>query len=129
MRLLFVGQNPSPRNKDARVAFAGTKSGDRLNNWLFALTHDFVVDKIEMVNVTNDVKRTTPTKEELDKLHALALKYTKVVALGNEAEKALLQCTKKQFFKLPHPSGRNRKLNDQDWVFGQLRACREYLRN
>ena len=58
---------------------------------------------------------------------AIEKNHIKVVALGNEAKKYLLKAGINEFFILPHPSGRNRKLNDAEFVKKTLDQCRDYI--
>lgn len=50
----------------------------------------------------------------------------KVIALGGFASQVLHKLGV-EHFKLPHPSGRNRLLNDRNYEAEQLKLCREYL--
>lgn len=52
--------------------------------------------------------------------------YDRVVALGNFASDALKRI-KKDHFKLPHPSPRNRVMNDKKKVQEILQECKEYI--
>ena len=53
--------------------------------------------------------------------------YGKVIVLGNFAEGAAMQLGIKNYFKIPHPSGLNRLLNDKEYVRNMLLRCREYI--
>ncbi len=118
-RIVFVGSNPSkigPESPAKKTLYA----------WYNMLG---VVEPI-FVNVSN---RVTPDNWPLKKREyelkelaaAIACSY-KVVALGNTASDALKRIGTPHF-KLPHPSPKNRKLNDKDEVKFQLALCRTYL--
>jgi len=47
------------------------------------------------------------------------------VALGNNASRALYGIP---HFKLPHPSPKNRKLNDKEFIASELQKCYSYLK-
>ena len=50
---------------------------------------------------------------------------SKIIALGNNASKDL---GKAPHFKLPHPSGKNRLLNDKDYIKSRLKECKKWLK-
>lgn len=52
--------------------------------------------------------------------------YSKIVALGNFASKALSKLNI-EHHAMPHPSGLNRNLNDPQYEALQLNECRKYL--
>ncbi len=52
--------------------------------------------------------------------------YNKVLALGGFVSDALKKI-KVQHHKLPHPSPRNRMLNDHLYEINELKECRSYL--
>lgn len=113
-KVIFVGDKPSKHNTDPRIAFLGTKSYKTLLNWMEALE----VEDFQLVN------RTDPNfVEVVDK--AVKDQYN-VVALGKEAHIALLNINIGHY-GLPHPSGRNRWLNDKTKLAAYLKACKEYL--
>lgn len=58
---------------------------------------------------------------------AIKKNHIKVIALGNEAKKYLLKASIEEFFVLPHPSGRNRLLNDKKFVEKTLAQCQNYI--
>ena len=57
---------------------------------------------------------------------ALPIYYTKVLALGNFPSSALDKINVSHY-KLPHPSGLNRKLNDKHYELSMLKDLRNYL--
>lgn len=103
MNILFVGDEPSKKNKDPKVAFDGTQSGKRLDEWIACL-QEHIQFKALKIN-SNDKKA----------LKEAAIPQRIVVALGRNASKRLRKL-KINHFNLPHPSGRNRKLNDVEYV-------------
>lgn len=124
--VLFIGDEPSKSNIDSETAFVGTKSYSRLLGWIDAMNlsvnniylqnrEDFI-----FINYWEDQGYFEySTKEGL-------FVVDKIVALGNKAEKFCnsqdLEC-----FKLPHPSGKNFKLNDKKFVKDILSKCRSYI--
>lgn len=76
--------------------------------------------------VTENNRPLKKSEYELDRLQSDLCGVERVVALGNTAEDAL----KKLgiiYFKLPHPSPRNRLLNDRESIDSLLYKCKMYL--
>lgn len=123
MTVLFVGQNPTS-HQAADTAFEGTQSGKRLDAWIAYLG----IKSVVLINAATKTGRVTLA--DADRVHVLSaiLKYTpdKVIALGSYASRVLKTCSVDHFC-LPHPSGRNRKLNDKMWVNAQLSLCKAWL--
>ena len=116
--IIFVGDRPSRDNTDLDVAFVGTESGERLFKWIEYLD----IYTYQALNVyTIDSKVDTKNCMYLRKHNGAT-----IVALGNNASNVLKKLEIKHF-KLPHPSGRNRKLNDKNYVASELQKCREWL--
>lgn len=109
--ILFVGDKPSKRT-DPDVPFKGASCEKRLMDWIYRITLDeFIIHN-----------RTDP-KFKAAVLCAIALDWP-IIALGNEASKALGEVS---HFKLPHPSGRNRQLNDKMFIEQKLEECRIFI--
>ena len=77
--------------------------------------------------VNKDI-RITKKDIDYDRLYTISKGYEKVIALGNVASEALTKINV-DHFKLPHPSGLNRKLNDKKYVTQLLKECKEYHEN
>lgn len=125
MSVWIVGSNPSPKNVNPKLPFWGTKSYDTLSKWLTYLG----INKHGLINVSDEVTRgKVPkiTNQDLFRLKTKLEGATKVIALGNTASTALHRLGIRHF-KLPHPSGRNRLLNNQSYLETKLRECKEYL--
>lgn len=127
MKVLFVGQNPSKENLDLNVPFVGTKSHKVLNRWAFIIgAHSY-----NMINCSNEIyfkpnKKNIHSTAEYFTVLKFYLKYDKIIALGNIAAKVLTKANI-EHFKLPHPSGLNRKLNDKKWLRKQLKEAKKYV--
>lgn len=116
-KLLLVGDKPSKKNTNPRVAFVGTQSFKTIQKWL---------------NVILDEKATISTVNRVDPEFSVVLirasmKGFKILAFGEEAAQALLNAGVVNFFKLPHPSGRNRKLNNKVYVDEMLLKCKAWI--
>lgn len=123
-QVIFVGDRPSKENIDQEVAFIGTKSYKTLLSWIADL--DLPLDRIKLLNQS----------QRKDKIiiqiigapsHVLHDSNAKFVALGGEASLTLTEL-KISHYSLPHPSPKNRVLNDKSFVKRCLKECYEYLR-
>lgn len=113
--IVFVGDCPSRLNKDPKVPFIGSKSYPVLLSWIG-----------KVIKNDNYLLTNSHTDKELSRVSKWHNKGAKIVALGNNANKRLLKMNIKHF-KLPHPSPRNRKLNDQVFVDLELEKCKNYI--
>jgi uracil-DNA glycosylase len=129
--VVFVGSNPAQLSPDPLTAFAGTKSGKRLALWIAEIG----VVGADVINVSSIVTPgNRPLKVSEFDLESLRRNLSRdpmgyrraVVALGKTASLALRKIGMDHFV-LPHPSGRNRQLNDSTYVEAQLALCREYI--
>lgn len=121
----FVGSNPSKKNTCPLVPFEGTKSMLTLQAWFAALG----IAKYGLINVSNvltDKGKVTITPYDLSRVYTQLKGQKKVIALGNIASKALKEL-EIDHFKLPHPSPRNRLLNNPIYIEGELTKCEQYL--
>lgn len=125
--ILFVASNPSKLNTDPEVAIVGSKSEKTFNEWIEKLG---VGENYKVVNVSNVVtEKNSPLKIRDFQLFHLAnytMIATKVIALGNTASDALDRINV-EYFKLPHPSPRNRFLNNKVQVEAVLEECKKWL--
>lgn len=127
MRVLFVGQNPGKTNLSNDEAFVGTKSYDALRDWIDVLG----IRNYDMVNCSANPneKFTTNTIKQLAMNHMLMetfTNYDRIFALG-KISSDVLNILEIAHFKLPHPSGLNRKLNDKKWLINTLKQAKDYL--
>lgn len=113
--VLFVGDCPSKLNKDPDVAFVGSKSMPVLEKWIKKIKPK----EYGMLNSHTEFLLTCIEVEH--NLGAI------IVTLGNNASKRLEKIGIPHF-KLPHPSPRNRKLNDPNFIDSELKKCKTYLK-
>lgn len=129
MKVLVVGQNPSRHNLDPKIAFEGTKSFTTIEEWMqemsVASSGYMLVNAFIKVNQKYNKDEFEIAVARLNSYMKI-IKPEKVIALGKMAAKALKKAGI-DHFELPHPSGRNRKLNDVEWLQEQLFQAREYI--
>ena len=127
--ILFVASNPSRFNLDPHIPMIGSRSAKNFNAWVEYLvpSGEFVV-----INASDKVlkKGEVLTVEDID--FETLTEWTqnkdvvKVIALGNVAAKSLSYIGVK-YYKLPHPSPRNRLLNKTKQVEAVLEDCKVWL--
>lgn len=129
MKVLLVGQNPKVL-ANLTNPFQDTPSGRRLDKWLDYLHSKIPGLRFDIVNATDrfDVKPALYYQEDIEAIEDYARDFDRVIALGNYAA-GLLKRAKIKHFKLPHPSGLNRRLNARGYEKGQLDSCIAYLIN
>lgn len=119
MNVLFVGDRPSKLNTYSHLAFIGTPSFRNLKKWIEKMqVFDFY-----MVNSFSDEDFAKILAFKI--LHSLDYRY---VALGENASKRLTNLGI-EHFKLPHPSPKNRKLNNKRAINILLKKCTQYLKD
>lgn len=112
-RIIFVGDKHGNAGLHPDIAFVGSKSYNKIVQWIADL--DIYVDDVILINKHQifDTRLNWP-----DALF---------IACGNIASEALNDEGIKHF-KLPHPSGRNRKLNDKKYEKNLLKECYKWIR-
>jgi uracil-DNA glycosylase len=116
--IVFVGDKPSAKNVDPNVPFVGTQSYKNLLQWIWEL--DISVNEVKMYN--------KDSLELLSLMKYLGNNKINYVVLGDEAEKHFKSLNNKiQYYKLPHPSPKNRKLNNKKYIKEELKKCKEWL--
>lgn len=118
-KILLVGDKPSSKNLDPKVAFVGTPSYKRINDWVKSMGFDF--KRVVLINRVDPAFHTCV-------IYATLQGY-KIIALGVEAQRALQILGVTKFFTLPHPSGRNRKLNDKAFLSKALADCKQWVKS
>jgi hypothetical protein len=111
--IFFVGDKPSKRT-DPNQAFRGAACEARLMEWIKALLPEG--ERFKLFNSSEE-------GAGIWCLWASEDGYP-IIALGNNASNYLKSL---EHFKLPHPSGRNRQINDKEFIKAKLNECREYI--
>jgi len=126
VKLLVIAQNPGP-GQDFRKKDDGVRGGStigKMYEWM-----DWIgVNFFSFSNTYPHPGQFTKKDIDYDRLYTISKGYNKVIALGNVASEALAKINI-DHFKLPHPSGLNRKLNDKVYVQKVLSECKEYYEN
>jgi hypothetical protein len=115
--ILFIDDKPSPGMKLNAKPFEGARCEKRLLEWLATIN-------IKPYYIFN-------TTDEYCMNMALMFLFCKcpIVALGNNASGYLKSYKKLNIlhFKLPHPSGRNRQINDKEFIVKRLAECKNWI--
>lgn len=117
--ILFVGDKPSPRMAPTSRAFQGAACEDRVYKWINKIlsrprVREWAYPAFRICNSTDN-----------DCIY-YARESSCVIALGNNASK-FLTSHNISHFKLPHPSGRNRQINDKTFIALQLELAKIYI--
>jgi uracil-DNA glycosylase len=139
--IIFIGDAPGNKNVDPDVAFVGTKSYCKLLEWIAKMNlsiNDVYIcnskdlgeyhgSNLEDSAFCNFYIKTKALHSRTES-HYIDIfpSLDSIVVLGNNAEKVVKK-TGLPYFKLPHPSGRNFKLNDKKYVNNILKECKEYI--
>jgi hypothetical protein len=115
-KVIFVGDTSSPKNLDKNVAFLGTKSYEVLKEWIAILQ----IEEYALVNSDHFSFNMFVAGHGNGQVF---------ICLGNIAKKALKDWGyhEDDFFSLPHPSPKNRKLNDKKFIKQELEKCKKWL--
>lgn len=124
--ILFVGDKPSPRMKPGANPFEGAKCEQRLRDWMYQVNGYRVILQSDGFITRNIISPLVINQCDYTYIELLMMytKDMKFISLGNNASKALKDIP---HFKLPHPSGRNRQLNDKAFISQKLEECRKWI--
>ena len=115
-RVLFVGSNPSNASPNNSAFDPATKSTKILQGWVETLG-DIETRFANVSDVKTSGNRPLSSKEIREALPGLEAKIKeiapdKIIALGCIPSR-ILTLLHREFFALPHPSPKNRVLNDR----------------
>lgn len=112
IKVAFIGDEPSKKNAHQDLAFVGAGCFKTVISWIRDLDPDYYV----CLNSNTD--------KDIEKISILYKEGFKLVALGEKASKRLNSLP---HFKLPHPSGLNRLLNNRIFMNDTLNDCEDYI--
>lgn len=115
INVIFVGEKPSKTNVLSTVPFVGARSFKTLLAWIKLIDPDYYL----VYNADDDKK--------MFEIEALSANGFKVIALGDIASKTLFERGIRHYH-MPHPSSKNRKLNDPRQVEQAINLARSYVR-
>lgn len=119
----FVADQPTKDNIAPHVPLVGTDSYKTLLTWCGEMDVD--ITRVRLYNQTDRPFDHIMSRTTLNR--AVELGQIKVIALGQKAAMYLNKVGVDEYFVLPHPSGRNRLLNDKEFVANKLGSCRKYI--
>jgi hypothetical protein len=118
-RVIVVGMNPSDKHYGGDKISPTFKNLDR---WM----REMGIELFSFINTVPLRGAATLQNVQWQEVKLATQGYTKVIALGNFASDVLRKL-EIDHYKLPHPSPRNRVLNDTKKIETELRSCREYI--
>ena len=116
MKVLIVGINPSNKTKKQNPTLT------RLNKWMDELG----VDRYSFANVHDEAGEVPNVRELAKKEFTFTKNYDKIITLG-VTPSYVLKMKGVDHFAMPHPSPRNRKLNDRTYESDMLKQCKDYV--
>lgn len=129
-KVLFVGQNPAVSRPTS--AFVGTKSVQVLEKWIRSMGLSSDSDAISFTN-TYPLPTDKNARPDINDVNPAELRdrilnggHDLVIALGTFATEALTLAGIPHH-AMPHPSGRNRKLNSPEYVEQMLTVASEVV--
>lgn len=122
IKVIVVGMNPSvlPNGPVLRKNY----TIDRLYKWMSHVR----INCFSFTNCVHDTGEVSLKDVDYDLLRGCIQGYDRVIALGGFASSALKKLNINHF-KLPHPSPRNRALNDKSYEIKMLELCDNYIWN
>ena len=118
INILVVGINPSDKEHYKNNTMK------RLAIWMNRMD----LNKYSFTNCITTLGKYTKSMVDYDDLKERVDGFDKVIALGGFVSDALDKIGM-EHFKLPHPSGLNRQINDSEFVEKELSKCLQWLRN
>lgn len=131
--IVFVGDKPSPRMTPAARPFEGARCMSRLLDWIARVSSGEELESSSIraiVEFNPDFIHDNPIFKIINQSAYTSLELflfpndTMFIALGDNASKALKGI---EHFKLPHPSGRNRQINNKSFIDKKLKECQKYI--
>lgn len=130
-KILFIGSNPSSKAASSEAFGEDTVSGRILRSWIKGIEGVILFD-----NIVSQITENNRPLNQNEMAHASAsllerinrIDPDRLVALGKSAADAL-KMLKLEHFKMDHPSGMNRKLNDKAYTASKVAALKEYCAN
>jgi len=131
--IVWVGLNPSPRNMSPEEAFVGSPSGKNLAKWQVEVDKGCDGFTHKMYNlctlVSSDETDVDHTMADLGVMVRLMEHLSRgepIVALGNKVSK-ILTANNIEHIPMPHPSPRNRQLNDGNFIKNKIKYLKSNI--
>lgn len=119
----FIADKPTKDNVSQQIPLVGTSSYRTLLEWIGMM--DIDITRVRLYNQIDGPFNNVMSRMSLNR--AIELRQICVVALGQKAATYLRKAGITNYFMLPHPSGRNRLLNDKKFVKVKLDLCKRFI--
>jgi uracil-DNA glycosylase len=135
MRTILLGSNPSQSSPDSSPFHVSTRSRIIIDRWFEGID---ATDRV-FLNVSDKPKegnKPLTSKEIAEEIWPLMCKLEKypnafIITLGKTPARAMTIIKGMgygyNFFEMPHPSGRNRLLNDPKYIEEKIKKLQEFL--
>lgn len=128
MIIVFVGDKPSPRMKSGAKPFQGAACEKRLKEWIDFLIPKFQQNWVHIYNSTPaDIGKLLHDSHKWDSNYCLPEGKVRYITLGANSHKWISRYFPFHVYCLPHPSGRNRLLNNKPLLEKKLAECKKWL--
>lgn len=126
INVIFVGDKPSSKNNNPSVPFEGTQSGKRLNRWVNYLSSELMNENnLKLVCYYVNSNSFYELVKFNNKYHTLG--NPTVVVLGNVTAKAIKEHFNVGFYKMEHPSPKNRRWNVPEQELMDVKNLLDYI--
>jgi hypothetical protein len=131
IKVLFVGSNPGLSSPDDTPFHPSSRSRRTLDSWTKGL--DIDTSYVNVCDFKTPNNRPLKQSEIQDALPGLILKVSiysnyRIVAVGKTASRALGMANITKYHTVPHPSGRCRLLNDEQFVANAVSALIYFIK-
>ncbi len=135
MKILIIGLNPSRKNLNPIIPFDGTQSGVVLNRWIEHLQIKY--DELTFLNLCDEVESDSKNmtlkklRKNLNKKLELIQEMSPdlIITLGMKVRSVVTTdvLPSYRFLDMPHPSPRNRILNDKVKMNNFLNMSKKFI--
>lgn len=121
--IYIIADKPTKDNISQQIPLVGTSSYRTLLGWIGIM--DIDITRVRLYNQVDGPFNNIMAQTSLNR--AIQLRQICVIALGQKAATYLRKAGIQTYSTLPHPSGRNRVLNDRTFVKGRLDSCKKFV--
>jgi len=123
--IVVIGSNPSSKSIDKTPFSLSTRSGRTIREWFCDITDVHYVNVSDEPTEYNKPLKSSEINSCLQTLKTKLKNADKIITVGKTADKACCLLNLDHFV-MPHPSGRNRILNDHSRIATMVAKLRTW---